>query len=713
LRTRFPILDDGSGAQEVLPEWGPTLETVVIPEGADDAREQSLRDWSERTASRPFSLTSEPAFRASIARVAPDEHRLLLVFHHIAFDGWSFGVVVRDLGAAYTAFASGAEPELPPLPLRYADYAAAQREWLEGDEAERQRQRWAKILASVPAELELPFDRPRPRHPSYRVERLRHVLPADFRTTFDAFSETTRATPFMILMGALQVLLGRCTGRRDFVVGFPLANRQDRADLGDLVGSFINILLLRADLSGEPTFLDILRRVRRAAFEAFPHQKLPFDEVVKIVRPDRSLTHVMFNYRDYSSPRLRLGELACEALDYDPGMSAVDLSLEVNAHHTDTLTLEFEYARDLFDRSTIERFAADYVRLLRDLLRDPNRPVFEPATTSAIQPHAVCVGRDQAGGDPSPFAASDTSDRRLTDLERLLLPIWRETLGIRDVGPDDDFFDLGGQSLQAVHLVSLAERALGGRIPLGWIFEHPTASKLAAAIERRPVQPAEGVEFVIPFRGAGSRPPLFCVHGVRGGVFVYREVANLLGPEQPVYGFILVGRPLERIPRSVEAMAERYIEEMRIIQPEGPYRILGYSFGCLVAYEMARRLEAAGQQIGLIGLVAPPRKLQASRPVGRLLRRSPIPDRTEPSIYSVCIAAARSYRPLPYAGRVVYFQEERGDGGGDRLWRGLAGGGLDVHPVSGGHFAIMRSENAQAFARELEGLLETRPPDPV
>jgi thioesterase domain-containing protein len=596
--------------------------------------------------------------------------------------------------------------------MRHADYAAAQREWIKGEEAERQRERWAKILAGVPGELELPSDRPRPRHPSYRVARLRHVLPAEFRTAFDDFAEATRATPFTILMGALQVLLGRTTGRRDFVIGFPLANRQDRADLSGLVGCFINIVLLRADLSGEPTFHELLRRVRRAAFEAFPHQKLPFDEVVKIVRPDRSLTQVMFNYRDYPKPRLRLGELDCEALDYDPGMSAVDLSIDVFAHNADTLELELEYSRDLFDRSTIKRFAVEYERLLRDLVAAPNRPVLQPAIPSAEETQAPMVDRDRADSEPSPrTSARDFSDEQLTDVERVLLPIWRETLGIRDVGPDDDFFELGGQSLQAVHFVSLAERMLGGRIPLGWIFEHPTVSKLAAAISTRPARPPEGLEFAIPFRAGGSRTPLFCVHGVKGGVFAYREVASLLGPEQPVYGFMLIGRPLERIPRTVESMADRYIEEMRSIQPEEPYRILGYSFGCLVAYEMARRLREAGEEVGLVGLVAPPRKLAAFRPVRRWVRRRTTRARREPSIYSICMSAGFSYRPHPYAGRVVYFREERVGREGERLWRRLAVGGLDVRRVSGSHLAIMRSPNAPAFARELQSLMEVPPRD--
>ncbi|MGH7566177.1 MAG: condensation domain-containing protein, partial [Gemmatimonadota bacterium] len=243
LRTRFPNLADGSAVQEIRPAWQPELEIVSIPDGPDHARAESLRAWREATASRPFTLAEEPAFRASVARLASEEHVLLLVFHHIAFDGWSFGVVVRDLGAAYTAFENGREPDLTPLPLQYADYAIAQREWVKGEEAERQRARWAKILEGVPTELKIPSDRARPPSPSFRVERLRHVLPAEFRSALEEFSKATRATPFMILMAALQALLGRYTGRSDFLIGFPLANRQDRADLSALVGCFINILI--------------------------------------------------------------------------------------------------------------------------------------------------------------------------------------------------------------------------------------------------------------------------------------------------------------------------------------------------------------------------------------------------------------------------------------------------------------------------------------
>jgi thioesterase domain-containing protein/acyl carrier protein len=701
LRTRYSILEDGSAFQDVLPGWRPELEIVPI-EGSGDVQEKGVADWKRAVASRPFRLTEEPAFRASLARLGPDDHVLLLVFHHIAFDGWSYGVVVRDLGHAYTAYSRGEEPSQPALPLSYGDYAIVQREWVRSPEADQQRVRWSTILEGAPPELDLRVDRPRSSRPSYRVERFRHVLEADFRSAFDEFAKVQRATPFTILMAAFQTLLGARAGQDGFLIGFPLANRQDRADLSALVGCFINILLLPADLSGDPTFLELIRRVRRAAFEAFPYQKLPFDEVAKIVRPDRSLTQVQFNYRDYAKPVLELGDLRCEDLDYDPGMSAVDLSLDVYAWKRDALVLEIEYALDLFDRSTIEGMVADYERLLRAALATPEKPLSE------LTPPPATAGGNRVP-DPARRERSESTSRGALRIkgtsyvERALIPIWEDALGVTGIGTEDDFFELGGQSLMAVHLVSEVERTLGGSIPLGWILEHPTVARMARAIETRPSEPVKGTEFLIPVRASGSLPPLFCVHGVAGGVFAYREAAELLGPEQPVYGIMLVGKPLARIPRSVEAMADRYIEEIRMVQPVGPYRLAGYSFGCLVAYEMARRLSALGEAVDFVGLIAPP---TGPASLGRLrswARRALRIRVAEPrTIGMICLAAARSYRPLPFAGRVVYFRPENSRWRrSERMWSRLSTSGLDVRVVPGEHLTIMGQENAPVFAREL------------
>jgi thioesterase domain-containing protein/acyl carrier protein len=292
-------------------------------------------------------------------------------------------------------------------------------------------------------------------------------------------------------------------------------------------------------------------------------------------------------------------------------------------------------------------------------------------------------------------------------VEQTLLPLWEEILGVHGIGRHDDFFELGGQSLMAVHLVSELERVFGGRIPLGWIFEHPTVARLAKAIESRPPQAFEGPEFLVPIRATGSLAPLFCVHGVAGGVFAYREAAKLLGPERPVWGIMLVGRPIDRIPRTVEAMAERYLEEIRTVQPEGPYSVIGYSFGCLVAYEMASRLVAGGEGVAFVGLVTPPdQRTPASRLRRSLVLAKRALTRRAPTITTVCLAAAAAYRPRPFPGRIVYFRAASArPGRSEGLWGRLALGGLDVRTVPGEHLTIMQSDNAPEFAVELRSAL--------
>jgi amino acid adenylation domain-containing protein len=380
LRTRFPK-SPPTAVQEVLYDWEPMLEKKVIEPGPE--AEAKTRDWMRDFGTRRFDLVVEPGFRGGLASLlGPRTHVLMLVHHHIAFDGWSRGLIANEIGGLYAALRRGEEAELPSLPFQYADYAIWQRERVAGDHGRYGRTFWVRELTGAPTDLDLPADRPRPPKPTYRGDRRYSYVPQETRAALDALAAGERATPFMALLTAFQVLVHRYTGLKDFLIGIPVAGRRDHPGVDSLVGPFVNTMVLRADLSGDPGFRALLRRVRATALRSLPQQEHPFEDVVEAIGPERSLSRnplfqVMLNYRSYPGRPFELEGLECEEIRASAGMSEVDLMLAALAWRPGPLELEWVYASDRFEESTIERMSVHFERLLRAIASDPDRPVEE------------------------------------------------------------------------------------------------------------------------------------------------------------------------------------------------------------------------------------------------------------------------------------------------------------------------------------------------
>jgi amino acid adenylation domain-containing protein len=379
LRTRFPE-SPPTALQEVLDDGRVALDKTVINAGPE--AETETREWIRDFSTRRFDLLAEPGFRVGLAAMGPGRHVLLFVHHHIAFDGWSRGVIAKEIGRLYAALCRGEEAELPPLPLQYADYALWQRERMAGDHGSQGRDFWVRELTGAPTDLDLPADRPRPPKPTYRGDRRYSWVPQDTRAALDALAGSERATPFMAFLAAFQVLVHRYTGLEDFLIGIPVAGRRDHPDVDSLVGPFVNTIVLRADLSGDPGFRDLLRRVRGTALRSLPRQGHPFEDVVEAIGPERSLSRnplfqVMLNYRSYPGRPFELEGVECEEIRASVGMSEVDLMLAALAWRPGPLELEWVYASDRFDAPTIERMAVHFERLVRAIVSDPDRPVGE------------------------------------------------------------------------------------------------------------------------------------------------------------------------------------------------------------------------------------------------------------------------------------------------------------------------------------------------
>jgi len=339
---------------------------------------------------RPFDLAKDLMLRVRVFRAGPDDHALVLTMHHIASDGWSVGVLVNELSEAYLAFTTGSEPNLPPLRIQYADWAKWQRDLLQGPALESLLAFWKQQLAGMPEFADLiPPHHPRPATQTFAGGVVKTVLPDSFLAEMAQVGQMRRATVFMVMLAAFQALLHRYSGRDDIAIGAPVANRA-RPELTSLIGCFINMVVVRGILSGNPTFLEFLGRVRETALAAFFHPELPFSELVRHLRPKRSANHtpyfqVQLVFQNYPMPAIQWPGLTMSRIDIDTGTSKFDLSVFIEQKPNQGLEVLFEYNANLFEQPAINRVLEDYRLVLESVVKNPeirlsDLPVPTPAS---------------------------------------------------------------------------------------------------------------------------------------------------------------------------------------------------------------------------------------------------------------------------------------------------------------------------------------------
>ncbi len=410
LRTRL-VAHDGTPCQRILP-----IDALPAPLQCLPGTASTLGDDLAAAAAHGFDLASELPLKATLFRLAPDDHALLLLVHHSAADGWSVTPLLDDLARAYAARRTGAAPAFTPLPVQYADYTLWQRALLgrEDDATSplaRQIAYWTAQLAGLPAELALPTDRPRPPTPSYAGDVVGFTVPAALHARLQDLARARGATLFMLLQAALAALFTKLGGGTDIPIGTAIAGRTEAA-LDALVGFFVNTLVLRTDTGGNPAFTELLARARTTCLAAYAHQDLPFERLVELLDPPRAfgrqpLFQTLLVLQNNPPPRFELAGLRATALS--PGTRTIKFDLAFNfteAHDTAGqpagLTGELEYSTDLFDPDSAERLAARLVRLLEQIADDPAAPLHRLTILSpAERQHLVHDLNDTAAPCPA------------------------------------------------------------------------------------------------------------------------------------------------------------------------------------------------------------------------------------------------------------------------------------------------------------------------
>jgi amino acid adenylation domain-containing protein len=393
LRTTL-IADAGIPHQVVAARLELPLTVYDLSTYPADDRDLLAQKRMDEDTERPFELARGPLVRAVLLRLSEREHIALVIMHHAISDGWSIGILIRELSALYQSFLLGQPSPLPNPTIQYADYAVWQRSWLQGAFLEAQLDYWTKQLAGV-SDLELPTDRARPPLLSQRGDERSTHLPKATLEEVRALGRREGATLYMTLLAAFQVLLSRYSGQDDIAVGTPVAGRT-RQELEGLIGLFVNTIVLRGDLSGDPGFRELLRRIRRTAIEAFTHQELPFERLLTVAHRDRDasrtpLIQVMFALQNVPLPALHAPDLILTPLEQLSRTSKFDLTLFAT-EVPEGLRLTMEYSTDLFDAARVDRMLDHYRILLEEIIVHPDQPIGSVRMLTEAERTQVLVG---------------------------------------------------------------------------------------------------------------------------------------------------------------------------------------------------------------------------------------------------------------------------------------------------------------------------------
>jgi thioesterase domain-containing protein len=728
LRTHIELVA-GEPVQLVQSDLIVELSRTDLRQLEPGARDAEVRRMSEVEAHQAFDLTRGPLFRVGVLRLGEDEHWMLMTAHHIIFDGWSVGTFVDEMCALYGTYAQGETSPLPELSLQYRDYAKWQKQTFNDNVSNPQLLYWLRQLKDLPR-FEVPADYPRPPVQSSNGAIVSILLPRALTDTLAYLSRKRGATFFMTSLAALDVLLHRLAALDVVVVGTPVAGRTS-FETEALLGLFINLLVLRSDLSGDPSFVDLLVSVRKTVLEALANQDVPFEQLVDVLKPRRDLSRnplyqVNFIFQRAFVRQQKFG--AMELIDV-PSASAgalYDLNFFM-VERAEGWRVSCELNTDLFRPETVVRMLDQFREIFDAIAQNPERKISEL--------HAGL-------GEPGATDRNSTVNR--------MIPLWEQVLGVAPVGPDDDFFELGGNSLRAVRLIARIAETFDRKLPLAVIFRSTTPRALALEVDRS--VGAEPAPRVIELEGVGEEPPFFMVNAFTGLI----EVAKRLDSGHPILS--LIGDDERALSGSYDLYEEAY-EHVRTIlatRAHGPYMVGGWSAGGIMAYEIAQRLESLGHHVALLvlfdtsnpffmreyskietfrtriadsvryhranlgrmDLIQMPayiaRKLGSrfGRKHGRRNSPSSIVDivgesggaRT-PEAFEIRIEAARRYRPLPYCGRVLLFKRSNHLSGRyldpSFGWLGTTRGDFEVCLVRAAHLDIFSKGSRDLIARKL------------
>jgi thioesterase domain-containing protein/acyl carrier protein len=717
---------------------------------------QEARRLATQDALSPFDFSRVPGFRVMLIRIAAHDHLLAMTAHHLIFDDWSVGLITRELIALYSAFAEAKPSPLPEMPFQYRDFARIHAETMGGRNLESHLTFWKDQLKDAGDFHHLTPDRPRPSIRTNNGGKEAIALSPQLTAAIKTTSQREGASLFMVLVAAFQSLLHRLSGDTDIAVGSCVAGR-NMMEVEGVIGHFGNDVVLRTSLADNPTFRDLLKRVRRTSLLAYSHQEVPFGSLVEqlLSLPDPAknpLFQVMFILQDAPKDELKIPGLELDWFPIDPRTAKYDLNVWIKVKKG--IEIAFEYNADLFDPETMRQILASFRAILERVVAEPEVRVANlPLASEQVEPVEI-----------RPSAASTEYVPPRNSTEARLVELWQEVLQRHPIGVRQSFFELGGSSLLAAQICIRIEKSLGKRVSLAAFLQAPTIEELASSLNSTTV--SDQMVQVVPLQPRGSATPLFCPCVNVGAGPGFLPLAHYLGDDQPFLGLVPdenLGSLLP-LPYSMEEIAKHLIVAIRRRQPQGPYYLGGFCGDGVLAFETARQLRAQGESVPLLVLfeVQTPDRypdfrgkfFQLRAMIGRLglrrlgrhlnnLRQASEPEKKRGYVASrlqemindlknlwwqttidwnrrlhrgrlrdfrqVLFMAEKFYRPRLYDGDVAAFRctQYRATPYQDRHggWRDFVTGSLEVYEIPGDHMGILDEPNVQLLAEKLANCL--------
>jgi amino acid adenylation domain-containing protein len=587
------------------------------------AQAEQLRNLIVGETAPPFPLPSGPLFRSRVILLAPDHAAVTLTAHHVICDGWSLDVLIHDLCAFYSEELSGVPARLGPADsfLKYVQMVTARQS---STDFERASTYWhAKFADGFPV-LVLPTDGVVTGRREFKARRTDQVIPSQVVLELKAVAAKQGCSFFAALLGSLAIFFARVARQRRFVIALPTAEQPVAGQPG-LVGHCVNLLPFAVDLHEGEAIGDFLKRVQADLVDAQEHAIYTMVSMLEDLRPvthARAVSPISAGFTNVKKFKPQELPQTGFTVDYDANPKTDEsFELYLNAvEGEDSLEFHCHYDIKLFEDITIREWLATLGSVLKEVAADPARDVLDLARLDhGAAPaneivYAQLMDREEApasnsngslsnnGATAALAAGREPTVRSEIELVQALIALWQRVLDLREIAPDDEFFALGGNSVGAAQLFGLIERELGYSAPLAVLYDAATPRLLGRTLYRGAA--AEAWDTLVPINRSGDRTPLFLIHAAEGNVLLYRSLAEHLGADQPVYGLQSAGldghSPVD--PR-FEHVASRYIEEIRKVQPHGPYMLGGYCLGGTIALEMAQQLLEAGETVGLVAMI--------------------------------------------------------------------------------------------------------------
>ncbi|EDX78301.1 amino acid adenylation domain protein [Coleofasciculus chthonoplastes PCC 7420] len=750
LRTIFSVVN-GLPRQHILPEL--TIKISVVDVNTNQLsqaeEEQHIQTLINQEASHCFDLQADPLIRVKLFQLRTDDFILMMTCHHIISDGWSLSVLLNEISLFYTNLIQERQLNLPELTVNYGDFTL----WHQQHQEDRETSLlnyWTNQLTGALPLLNLPTDHPRPAIQTYKGTIQYFHINQDVRTQIEAFSQGQGATLFMVLVAAFQILLHCYSHEDDIVIGSPIASR-NHSSLENLIGCFANIIPLRTHTHNNPSFLEFLAQVKKVSLEGYTYLDFPAEKVLSNFKYKRNLSYypwfqVVFILLNVPQHNFELPGLKITEKKFNKGAAICDLVFLVEPK-TQGLQCSIEYNTALYNDETITRLIGHFQQLLQDILTHPEQqikqlPLLTEAEASQLLPSPSA---DEALSVPNTAGSKHQFVEPRNELERQLQNIWETVFHLKPIGIRDNFFELGGHSLLGLRLFSKIQQQTGQDLPVTTVFEAPTIEELAKILQtKQEIVPESSVVTINP---NGNKPPLFFVNSIN---YAWK-LSSYFPKDQPVYCvniFEVIDYLTQNFSQfTLNDIAQKFIEDMRQIQPQGPYSLVAYCNDSYLAFEIAQQLYDQCDQVNFLGLIDAIwgieqvgfnfhyqnlrelglsylfQKIRYQRKLFCLIERirlnlkkalsklysrldTPIPRRLKANeVLEQFRQATNNYIPQAYPGKINLFISSELRNLSHEMFSNLARAGLDVQEIPGYHNSFLQSPQIERLAEKLQTYL--------